>query len=87
LGALQTEIKTLPLNVKEKKEVMAQAADLGNAKVPASVGFNEKAAVESSYHSGFIYAYKNILQISAALGFLGALMSFLFIKDSVVKKA
>jgi len=85
-GALQTEIKNVPLNDYQKQRVTAQAADLGNAKVPVSIGPAQKVAIKTAYHQGFIHAYKNIMEISAGLGFLGALMAFMFVKDSVVKK-
>jgi EmrB/QacA subfamily drug resistance transporter len=85
-GALQTEIKNIPLNAKDKQAIVAQAAELGNAKVPASLNSTQKNTIEKAYHSGFIHAYKNIMEISAALGFLGALMAVVFIKDDVVKK-
>jgi EmrB/QacA subfamily drug resistance transporter len=85
-GALQTEIKNLPLNTKQKQEVIVQAADLGNAKPPKDIDPNQSKLIEKAYHNGFIHAYKNILQISAGLGFLAALMALLFVKDSVVKK-
>jgi EmrB/QacA subfamily drug resistance transporter len=85
-GALQAEINNVPITVKEKQAVIAQTANLGNAKVPAIVNVSQKKKIEKLYHAGFINAYQKILKLSAALGFLGALMSFLFIKDSVVKK-
>jgi predicted MFS family arabinose efflux permease len=85
-GALQDEIKSIPLNAKEKQEVSAQAANLGNAKVPNSINANDKTKIEKSYHLGFIHAYANIMRISAGLGFLGALMAFAFVRNSAVKK-
>jgi EmrB/QacA subfamily drug resistance transporter len=85
-GALQAEIKNVPITVKEKQAVIAETANLGNAKVPAIVNTSQKQRIEKLYHAGFISAYQKILKLSAALGFLGALMSFLFIKDSVIRK-
>jgi EmrB/QacA subfamily drug resistance transporter len=85
-GALQTEIKNIPISVKEKQAVIAETANLGNAKVPAVVNVSQKKKIEKLFHAGFINAYQKILKLSAALGFLGALMSVLFIKDSVIKK-
>jgi MFS family permease len=85
-GALQDHIKTIPLDTKEKQTVMAQAADLGNAKVPAGISPKDKAVIDKAYHESFIHAYANIMQISAGLGFLGALMTVLFIRNSAVKK-
>ena len=85
-GALQTEIRATPVDVKEKQEIMTEAVNLGNARVPANITFKDKAIIEKAYHNSFIYAYQKILQISAALGFLGALMAFLFIKYNALKK-
>jgi len=85
-GALQSEIKDMPLNAKDRQEVVAQAANLGNAKVPSNINTPDKARIEKAYHGGFIHAYANIMRISAGLAFLGVLMSVLFVKNSAVKK-
>ncbi|GAA4332099.1 MFS transporter [Mucilaginibacter gynuensis] len=85
-GALETQVKEIPINTKQKQEVMAAAADLGNAKVPADISDNDKMVIEKAYHRSFISAYGSIMRISAGLGFLGALMAFLFIRNDVVKK-
>jgi EmrB/QacA subfamily drug resistance transporter len=85
-GALQTEIKSISLDTKQKQAVMAQVADLGNAKAPATLNPTDKAVVAKAYHTGFIAAYANIMRLSAGLGFLGALMSMLFIRNKAVKK-
>ncbi|MDB5110774.1 MAG: family efflux transporter permease subunit, partial [Mucilaginibacter sp.] len=84
-GALQNQLKKVPVNAKEKQEVMIQAVNLGNAKVPANI--SNKPLIEKVYHESFINAYGKIMRISAALGFMGALMAFVFIKNSAVKKA
>jgi EmrB/QacA subfamily drug resistance transporter len=81
-GALQKEIKPLSLNSKVKQEVTKQAAQLGNAKPPALLNANTKVLVETSYHNSFLSAYEKIMKISACLGFLGALMSLVFIKNN-----
>jgi MFS family permease len=78
-GALQGQIKTINLNTKQKQEVLAQAADLGNAKVPQGVA--DSKIIEQAYHDSFIKAYANIMRISGGLGFLGALMAMLFVRD------
>lgn len=85
-GAMRGELKKLSLNEKDKKAVMEQSANLGNAKVPAGIDGSNKKAVEIAYHNGFISAYGNIMRICAGLGFLGALMSVIFIRNSAVKK-
>jgi EmrB/QacA subfamily drug resistance transporter len=85
-GALQKEIKNIPFNPKQKQTVIAQAADLGNAKAPPSLTAKDKVLVAKAYHSGFIAAYANIMRLSAGLGFLGALVSVFFIRNKAVKK-
>jgi len=85
-GALQSELRQIPLKEKEKQAVMASAVNLGNAKIPASIDAKEKAIVEKAFHTSFISAFALILRISASLAFLGALMAFIFIKNSAVKK-
>ena len=85
-GALQEQIKNIPLHTKEKQSVIAEAANLGNAKVPLSINTNDKMVIERAYHESFIRAYANIMRISAGLGFLGAIMSVFFIKKSTAKK-
>jgi EmrB/QacA subfamily drug resistance transporter len=77
-GALQGQVTHIKLGGKQKQEVMAQAADLGNAKAPA--GMNDGKAIEQAYHESFIRAYADIMRISAGLGFLGALMGVVFIR-------
>jgi MFS family permease len=84
-GALQQQVKTINLNTKQKQEVMAQAANLGNAKVPQ--GIADSKIIERAYHQSFIKAYSNIMRIAAVLGFLGALMAVLFVKNVKVQKA
>lgn len=81
-GALQNELKTMPLNDAVKQEIRKQAEELGNAKVPVSLSAAAQIKVKILYHQSFISAYRTIMQIAAALGFLGALMSFIFIKNN-----
>ena len=85
VGAMQMRLQKMELSTHYKQIVMAQVADLGNAQVPAGIPADKKAAVTTAYHEGFIESYSNIMRISAALGFAGALMSVLFIKNSAVK--
>ncbi len=82
-GALQNKLQTMPLSAPEKQVVMAQVANLGNAQVPAAEVKN-KAQIKAAYHESFIAAYAKIMRISASLGFLGALMSVVFIRNNKV---
>jgi EmrB/QacA subfamily drug resistance transporter len=85
-GALQEQIKAIPLDTKAKQSVMAQAANLGDAKVPAGIEPTNQKKIVHAYHESFIHAYASIMRISAGLGFLGALMAFIFIRNNAVKK-
>lgn len=64
----------------EKHAVMAEAVNLGNARVPAAVDEKYKPAVAGAYRYAFIAAYAKILRISAALAWCGALMAVVFVK-------
>ena len=79
-GALQRQIAPLPLKPAQKHAVMVQSANLGDAQVPQNIEPSDKAAIVKTYHNSFIVMYSIILKISAALGFAGALMAFIFIR-------
>nr|WP_183559681.1 MFS transporter [Mucilaginibacter sp. SP1R1]MBB6148945.1 EmrB/QacA subfamily drug resistance transporter [Mucilaginibacter sp. SP1R1] len=85
-GALQQQIQHTALNTKQKQLIMAQAPNLGDAKAPATFHTPDQVMVKKIYHSAFITVYSRVMQISAALAFLGALMSFLFIRNNVIQK-
>lgn len=85
-GALQGELKHVRLNTKQRQLIERQAVNLGNAKVLEGFTGNEKAIIEKSFKESFISTYGNIMRISAALGFLGALMAALFIRNGVIVK-
>jgi len=84
-GALQHQLKEVKLDTKQKQEITAQAVNLGDAKVPAATTAVNKPLIEKAYHESFIAAYANIMRISALLGFLGALMAVIFIRNKAVK--
>jgi len=85
LGGLQDHIKPIPLSAANKTAVIAQAANLGNAKAPPGIPFQTAKAIKTAYHESFIDAYASIMRISACLGFLGALMAVIFIRNIAVK--
>jgi len=84
-GALQHSLQATSFSGKEKQLIMQQVKNLGNAKVPAAFNVN-KVQVEKYYHEGFISAYAKIMRISAGLGYMGALMAFIFIRRKAVRK-
>ncbi|MEO8111977.1 MAG: MFS transporter [Ginsengibacter sp.] len=81
---LESEIAQLPLDNSSKVAVLAQASDLGNATVPASVKKENRKIVERAYKEGFISSYGKIMKLCALLAFLGAFMSFIFIKNTAM---
>lgn len=85
--ALQHQLASIHIGAAMHKTIMAQAAELGNARVPKQVAGEVRGTVEKAYKAGFIQAYSLIMKVSAALGFLGALMALLFIRNSAVKKS
>lgn len=85
LSFLNGKINTLQLNGNEKNLVVAQVKNLGNAKAPSSMQAPMKANIDKMYKEGFIAAYSKVMLICATLAFLGALMSFLFIRNEDVE--
>ena len=77
---LQQQLGSFELAGPVKHSVLTQAADLGNAHVPASVGASYKVAVAAAYRSGFIHVYQVMLRIAAGLAFTGALMGAVFVR-------
>jgi EmrB/QacA subfamily drug resistance transporter len=82
-GALNNQISDFPVNIKTKQSIMAEAANLGNARVPGMVPAKYKPTIKAFYHNSFIQAYTYIMQISAALAFLGALMPLILTRNSL----
>ncbi|RYY34322.1 MAG: DHA2 family efflux MFS transporter permease subunit [Sphingobacteriaceae bacterium] len=85
-GALQMNLDKSVIKPKQKEAIVAQAANLGNAKVPEEISAQQKEYVKHFYKESFIDAYADIMRFSAGLAFLGAFMSFIFIKNHEVKK-
>lgn len=84
-GNLQKNVDQLHIQPKEKQAVMAQAANLGNAKVPELKDEEQKIKVARYYQEGFIDAYVNIMRISAVLAFMAAAMTLIFVRNKTVK--
>lgn len=85
-GALQDRLQSIPLDAKVKLAVIREAANLGNAKVPGNVDSRYQKTISTNYRESFIHAYSGIMKISAGLGFLGALMTVIFIRNKTLKK-
>ena len=76
----------MPLQQKVKTGIIAQAANLGDARVPTDLPTANKAEVTQLYKDGFIDAYVRIMRISAGLALVGAVMGGVFIRDGEVGK-
>lgn len=85
-GVLQDRVKPIQLDPTQKQAVLAQAADLGNAKAPVVLSAQTSVLVQKAYRESFISAYSGIMRLSAGLAFLGALMTVFFIRKKAVKK-
>ena len=85
-GYLHLAVKEIPLKEESRLEVVAQAANLGDAKVPSKVEGENKEKVKLAYKEGFISAYVRVMRICVALSAMGTLMAFLFIKNDCLKK-
>ena len=80
-GFLNNQVDNMQLDLGEKKIVMEQVKNLGDAKPPDQVKDDDKKEIARLYKEGFIHAYRKVMLICSALAFLGAGMSFLFIKN------
>lgn len=78
-GYLSREVNHVSLNGIAKMQVIQQATNLGDAKVPSDVPDENKKEIAQLYKEGFINTYTRVMQISAVLAFTGAMMAFLFI--------
>lgn len=85
-ASLKTQLETTSLSAAQKQQIVAQANNLGNAKVPEGVADQMKEKIEGNYHKGFISAYTRIMFLASGLCFAGALMSVLFINNRVILK-
>jgi len=85
-GALQDQLQSIPLDPNVKQSVVNEASNLGNATVPKGVDAKYVKAINAGYRESFIHAYSGIMKISAGLGFLGALMTVIFIRNRTLKK-
>jgi EmrB/QacA subfamily drug resistance transporter len=78
--ALHRQVDGMPLTAPARQAVLAQAGELGNAKVPAGFAAPDRQVIAGAYKAGFILVYKKIMQIAAGLAFTGALMGLVFVR-------
>jgi MFS family permease len=84
-GFLSEKMKDIPLSPESTTAVIAQAANLGNAKLPAGIKEGDRENIAGAFKAGFIIAYANVMRICSGLAFLSACMTFLFINGQPVK--
>jgi EmrB/QacA subfamily drug resistance transporter len=84
--SLKGQLETADLNAAQKQQIIEQANNLGNAKVPEGITDQMKKTIEQNYHEGFINAYSRIMFLASGLCFAGAMMSVLFINNRVIIK-
>ncbi|MEP6926548.1 MAG: MFS transporter [Ginsengibacter sp.] len=85
-GFLSNRVKEISLKEETRIQVVAQAANLGDAKVPSIIYNENKMKVEQLYKEGFINSYVKVMRICAMLAAVAALMAFLFITNEELKK-
>ncbi|WP_118975293.1 MFS transporter [Taibaiella koreensis] len=69
----------------ERVAILAQAANLGDARAPAILSVQQQAIVRQYYHQSFIAVYSRILLISALVCYAGVLCVILLIRKVPVK--
>lgn len=79
-GALAQQVKSVPVTLKDKQAIMKQSVNLGDARPPAHLSISKQLLIKNIFHHSFITAYQQIIQLSAVLCFLAALMAVIFIK-------
>lgn len=80
-GAMQKPLAALNMDARQKQEILKQTTDLGNAQPPKYINRDDAQRIATIYKEGFTTAYSHIMQISAGLGYLGALMAVLFVRN------
>jgi len=83
---LNNKVKEVSLKEEIKKQVVAQAVNFGDAKVPSMITGENKIKIEQDYKAGFINTYIKVMRICTALAAMSALMAFIFIKNEELKK-
>jgi len=84
-GRLSEAVQHIPISATEKVEVLRQAGNLGNAKVPVFIHLPTSKLVTQAYHASFIRAFMLIIRLSALLAFIGSFFAFFMIKSKRYK--
>ncbi|GEP52593.1 MFS transporter [Flavobacterium noncentrifugens] len=79
-SALQSRLIDSQFSQQEKSEILAQAGNLGNAKVPMAIEAKKRSQVSQDFHASFIASYQNIMMLASGLCFAGSLVSVIFVR-------
>ena len=79
--SLKGRVDTLPMSAAVRQATLAQAINLGNAKVPATVAPGQVALIKDAYRTAFVDVYVKIMRIAAGFAFMAALLAFLTIRN------
>lgn len=80
-SALESKLVDSRFSQREQSEILAQAANLGNAKVPLVIEAKKRPQVSQDFQASFIVSYQNIMMLASGLCFAGSLVSvFLYAK-------
>ena len=83
---LDNQVENLTISNKSKNLVLNRASNLGDATVPVSISGQERNKIHGLYKQGFLKAYGKVMMLCALLALLGAVVSFIFIKNGVINK-
>jgi EmrB/QacA subfamily drug resistance transporter len=86
-STLQSRLMDSQFSEREKSEILAQGANLGNAKVPREIEAKKRPQVSQDFHASFIASYQDILRIASGLCFAGSLVSVFFVRAKDFKRA
>ena len=84
--ALAGEVENLSLATEVEQTVMAQAIDLGDAQVPATVAKEHRGAVAHAFRTAFVETFRRVMWISAGLAILSSLAAFFLIEHRVKER-
>ncbi len=82
---LVNAIEKSNLSQSQQEQILIQKNKLGGIQIPESFGQNEKALAKQYIDESFLYSFRIVIGIGAALAFLSAIISFLTIEKSKKK--
>jgi EmrB/QacA subfamily drug resistance transporter len=79
-NGLESRLANSKLSNDDRKLVVAEAVNLGNAQVPEAIQESHHGEIAAFYKESFIDSYKNIMEMSGMLCIAGAFVTMIFIK-------